>query len=72
MNAKVSLLYKLENFENISEDSENKLLGGFSATFFSSEKEFDQGANNCNAGNCVAGCGSGQNIDCNSTAFCGR
>ena len=72
MKTKVDFSFNLKNFETISENSESKLVGGFSATFFSSEKEFDQGANNCSGGNCVAGCGNGQNVDCNTVVGCGN
>ncbi|MFT4092026.1 MAG: hypothetical protein QM640_00200 [Niabella sp.] len=55
-------------FEPLSEEAEN-LLGGFSASL--SATSFDEGseANNCQGGNCVAGCGSGQEV--NNVSGCG-
>ena len=56
-------------FEPLSEQAEN-LLGGFSATLSATSLGEEAGpANNCNAGNCVAGCGSGQEV--NTKANCG-
>ena len=57
-------------FEPLSEDAEN-LLGGFSASLSSSAFEGGSGAaNNCLGGNCVAGCGSGQEV--NTVSGCGK
>ena len=50
-------------FEPLSEEAEN-LLGGFSSSLSASSFEEGSGAaNNCNGGNCVAGCGSGQEVN---------
>ena len=61
----------LEKFETISENSKNQLTGGFSFSVSSvSNRETETLSNNCNGGNCISRCGSGQNIGCNSSAFC--
>ncbi|MFT4092024.1 MAG: hypothetical protein QM640_00190 [Niabella sp.] len=49
-------------FEPLSEDAEN-LLGGFSASLSASSFDSGSEANNCQGGNCVAGCGSGQELN---------
>ena len=63
----------LTNFEFISEESDGKLLGGFSASF-SATNLFSSGetSNNCSAGNCATGCGDGQNSGCNTVSGCGK
>jgi len=60
--------------EQLKEIDNNKLVGGFSSSFssFSSFDNKDESANNCLGGNCRIGCGSGQNIQCNTTAGCGE
>jgi hypothetical protein len=55
-------------FEPLLEEAEN-LLGGFSASLSASSFDSGSEANNCLGGNCVAGCGSGQDI--NTTQGCG-
>ncbi|MEE4000519.1 hypothetical protein V1T75_09215 [Tenacibaculum sp. FZY0031] len=74
MKNNLKFTFDVSNFEPISEDSENKLIGGFSASLASNDsfKEIDtnQGCNNCQGGNCASGCGGGQNISCNTTAGC--
>jgi len=63
----------LSKFEFISEATDGKLLGGFSASFevASLFNPDGDGSNNCNGGNCVAECGKGQNVNCNTVAGCG-
>ena len=57
--------------ENITETEQGLLLGGFSNVSTLMEDIFNpqlNETNNCNGGNCVAGCGSGQTINsCDST-----
>ncbi len=68
MKNKITLIF--ENFEKISESQENSLVGGFSKSFSNqNEISFDQETNNCDGGNCVAGCGG--NVKCNTVAGCG-
>ena len=55
-------------FEPLSEEAEN-LLGGFSASLSATSFESGSEANNCQGGNCVAGCGSGQQV--NTAINCG-
>jgi hypothetical protein len=55
-------------FEPLSEEAEN-LLGGFSASLSTSSFDSGSEANNCAGGNCVAGCGSGQEV--NTVPGCG-
>ncbi len=55
-------------FEPLSEEAAN-LLGGFSASLSATTSFADDGANNCLGGNCVAGCGSGQQV--NTVPGCG-
>lgn len=61
-------------FETLTESNENTLIGGFSASISIVETgvgEFN--SNNCNGGNCVSGCGNGQNVGtCNTTMGCGK
>ena len=62
--------FNISLFEEISENQENQLTGGFS-TVVTSHLEvltFDN-TNNCQGGNCVKGCGS--NDACNTVAGCG-
>ena len=58
---KKTTLYSIK-FEPLAEEAQN-LLGGFSASL--SATSFDNGseANNCMGGNCVTGCGSGQEVN---------
>ena len=66
------ITFDISNFEPISENTENKLIGGFSQSQSSSVRfDFNVEGNNCQGGNCVEGCGSGQNIGCNAVAGCG-
>jgi hypothetical protein len=69
---KVNVLMDLHKFESISETSGQKLIGGFSATFSVNELVDESGgSNNCQGGNCKTGCGTGQNIQCNTVDGCG-
>jgi hypothetical protein len=69
---KVKISVDLTKFESVSETAEQKLLGGFSASFSSDlENVGDEGSNNCAGGNCVEGCGKGSNSGCNTVAGCG-
>ncbi|GAA4208142.1 hypothetical protein GCM10022289_31640 [Pedobacter jeongneungensis] len=70
---KFKLNFQVNDFETISEDSEKKLIGGFSASMamINNEEGEGGGANNCAGGNCVAKCGEGQNVSCNAIAGCG-
>ncbi len=56
---------KLEQFELLTETSTGSLIGGFSTTLFLEIDPIDGGGttNNCNGGNCVAGCGSGSTVN---------
>lgn len=61
-------------FEPITENSESKLLGGFSQSQ-TSAKGFDMfTANNCMGSNCADGCtgSSTQNTGCNTYTNCGK
>lgn len=70
---KVKLNFEINGFEAISEDSESRLIGGFSPSISATAVTGDESspANNCAGGNCVANCGSGQNVGCNAVAGCG-
>lgn len=70
---KVNISVDLTRFESVSETAEQKLIGGFSASFSTNltENVGDEGSNNCAGGNCVEGCGNGQNNKCNTVAGCG-
>lgn len=70
---KIKTVIVLNDFEKVSE-SQKKLVGGFSSSFhqIDSIKIDDGSTNNCNGGNCVSGCGTGQNVNCNSTLGCGE
>ncbi|MEE4000516.1 hypothetical protein V1T75_09200 [Tenacibaculum sp. FZY0031] len=71
---KTKLVFNVSVFESISENVENKLIGGFSQSFSSSTKEEFETTNNCRGGNCSTGCGDGpigQNKGCNVAAGCG-
>ena len=69
MKNKITLTF--EDYEKTSEPQEDYLVGGFSKSF-SNQKEivFDVVANNCNEGNCVAGCRG--NVGCNTALGCGQ
>ncbi|WP_346983911.1 hypothetical protein [Chryseobacterium sp. POE27] len=55
----------LTGFEKISESQEKKILGGFSNVISDPTTGIDDGTtNNCQGGNCRAGCGQGQNLNC--------
>ncbi len=71
MGNKVKVMFDISNFEPIAEDSENKLVGGFSASVSSKDFECTEqtGSNNCLGGNCAEGCGGGQIL--NGAAGCG-
>lgn len=69
----MKLKFNLSNFEPISESSENKLIGGFSPSISIEIKDHEFNTNNCNGGNCVSGCGNGQNVQtCNTSMGCGK
>ncbi|GEM_PF-673451 len=63
----------LFTFEVLEENSLNRFVGGFSASFNGDDNDQDDGSsNNCAGGNCVEGCGKGQNPGCNTvTGFAG-
>ncbi|WP_452225609.1 hypothetical protein [Lacinutrix chionoecetis] len=67
-------IFRISTFESVSENSENKLVGGFSLSQ-SSSMNFDfSTTNNCMGGNCSTDCGSGpigQNVQCNVAQGCG-
>jgi hypothetical protein len=72
MTTSFKINYILSDFEVLSELSESQLVGGFSSAI-----SIQVGAplgvedNNCSAGNCVSGCGSGQNLSkCNTVPGC--
>ncbi len=73
MATKVKLSFEISNFETISENSEKKLVGGFSASLTGGSDSLETLSNNCNGGNCSFGCGSSgsTNKGCNSVAGCG-
>jgi hypothetical protein len=70
MDLKISM--SLNRFESLSETAENKMIGGFSASFSTEPVDDGGGSNNCDGGNCKTGCGTGQNISCNTVAGCGK
>ena len=70
MGNKVKVMFDISNFEPVTEDSENKLVGGFSASLSRQDvQQQDTVSNNCLGGNCADGCGDGQIL--NGTAGCG-
>lgn len=71
MGNELKVTFNISNFEPISEDSGNKLVGGFSASVSGIGESVLSLSNNCSGGNCVEGCGSGQNINCNVAKGCG-
>ena len=57
----------LTGFEKISESQKKHLLGGFSHTISNPDTGLDPDdgtTNNCQGGNCRAGCGILQNLNC--------
>lgn len=66
--------FLLLNFEPVSNELEEKLIGGFSqsVSVAGPTTTIDDGAsNNCMGGNCTNGCGmGGQNSGCNATSGC--
>ncbi len=68
---KVNMMFNISNFESVSEGSGNKLVGGFSTSAIGNvnHAQFME-ANNCDGGNCEAGCGGGSTINC--VAGCGE
>lgn len=70
MEHKVKMTFNISSFEPISEDSGNKLVGGFSASLTGTGDSVETLSNNCNGGNCFTNCGGGQNIKCNSVTGC--
>ncbi|WP_340203320.1 hypothetical protein [Ascidiimonas sp. W6] len=70
MGNKVKKMFDFSSFEPVAEDSENKLVGGFSASVSRSQSQSqDTVSNNCLGANCASGCGNGQNA--NGAAGCG-
>ncbi len=70
MKNKARMKFDFSNFESVTEDSENKLIGGFSASVSGVEsQEPDNITNNCQGANCYTGCGKGQTV--NGVAGCG-
>jgi hypothetical protein len=69
---KVKTIFNLSGFDAVSETGEQQLVGGFSTSFNAAVSVTGEGgSNNCSAGNCIAGCGKGQNVGCNAVAGCG-
>jgi hypothetical protein len=68
----MKLSVDLTRFESVSATSEQKLIGGFSASFSTdlTDNVGDEGSNNCLGGNCKMGCGIDQNLRCNTAAGC--
>lgn len=64
-------MFEISKFEALSETSGNRLVGGFSDTITGSSNSSGTLSNNCQGGNCVERCGSGQNIQCNGVRACG-
>lgn len=69
MKNKISLTFNISNFEPVSENSINKLIGGFSTSLSARGDSLEILSNNCHGGNCVKGCGT--NTNCNTVAGCG-
>lgn len=74
METMLKINFNLADFEAISETAENQLVGGFSTSIsVMAGTPFAVEDNNCNGGNCVSGCGTGQNVSqCNTTPGCGK
>ena len=77
MGTKVKLTFDISNFEAISENSEKKLVGGFSSSLTGGSDSLETLSNNCHGGNCATGCGTNEthgcstNASCNAVAGCG-
>lgn len=74
MKNKIKISFNISSFEAISENSENKLVGGFSKSQSSSSNYDFNTTNNCYGGNCSTDCGDGpigQNSQCNVAQGCG-
>lgn len=71
MENKINITFNISSFEPISENSENKLIGGFSVSLSGGRDSLETLSNNCQGGNCSTNCGGAQNIKCNSVAGCG-
>ena len=70
MGTKEKVMFDISNFETVTEDSENKLVGGFSISIAGIFQDtLENTTNNCQGGNCEAGCGSGQTL--NGVPGCG-
>ena len=74
MGNKVKVMFDIAGFEPVIEDSENKLVGGFSASVAQQRKDEPcvddpNPSNNCLGANCATGCGGGQIL--NGVAGCG-
>ena len=71
MGNKVQMIFDISNFEPIAEDSESKLVGGFSTSLSrqNAQQQEETVTNNCQGGNCASGCGGGQIL--NGAAGCG-
>lgn len=71
---KIKTTLFLEGLEKVSESDGKTLIGGFSLSIVGpGGLDPDTGtgeANNCQGGNCVSGCGNGQNVQCNTIAGC--
>jgi len=64
--------FSFSKFETIAEQTDGQLVGGFSSSFSGSSLSTEEvGSNNCAGGNCVSGCGDGQNSGCNTVSGCG-
>ncbi len=57
MKNKLKMIFDISNFEPVNENSENKLVGGFSESISSIGQSLELIANNCNGANCYSGCG---------------
>lgn len=72
MKNNIKVTVNISGFEPISETSENKLIGGFSASLSTNDESLQSLSNNCHGGNCVKGCGGWPSNDwCNSVPGCG-
>ncbi|HSC40142.1 MAG TPA: hypothetical protein VLD19_19795 [Chitinophagaceae bacterium] len=58
-------------FEVLNETAQGTMVGGFSVVL-NATVNLLEGSNNCQGGNCVEGCGKGQNVSaCNTVSGCG-
>lgn len=72
MKSKINVTFDIANFEPLSENNENKLVGGFSVSLSGRGGGTNTITdNNCHGGNCDTNCGGGQNINCNTVSGCG-